>query len=823
MIKLILTSQSSLGATHYFDQSSITIGNDHSLDADLKLKDPSLQDRHLQITKDTHEGKTSYFVINLANDPSSTLNNLPFKRQPLHANDCIQIGIFSLYFQDADEQILENSLSCDRPQTQTQSTISDSKRVKNEESLIHPDLKNFENLALKKYKPPTTQSPLEESQDLAYPSVQSHLLTNSEKTGPGLNAGFSHPTKLSLKDDYLSEYDDNEESPGFAFEKETPSFRSTPFAKSWRTFLIVFPSLLGIVALIASLVYLWVSDQTGEEENKAAKGIADIAMSLTYAQLKHIHSQNQNWSHPEFIKTNLTSILASSYIPLAEVDTHGQFANCPYLLRIYTSSDLSQFLVIAQPSPSLLQWLIPKASIIIDSRVMEMRKIKDLKALNRLIVNSNSLEGTNANEISNLIKQGELIPLASLASKAENQGLTPPKALRLMRPGTENFIYNAPRYYLLGETILNRALELVDQLTGMKEIKILQQELNALLKFPDFVLYSSAGIQHALRAQKALTALMPNDKFLIAYLQLNSHGKIINSHLLMSDTQSEIASAEKDEISFNQSETEDPSVVYDNFEHDLFVYNLTENQNKSLNQLTHSPQIDRKDPLFFQLCQLANSRHTSLKPVADEIIALLKKESLIAQVGFISDLTTLQKKYEELESEQKALIFNKFTSLIQENSHLSAAKFSDYVQLTGLSALFQDYLLDLTQNLKNTPSNEEIEHSFREVRESMTWEELEQQVIVINELLQFKNISNQEQLIALQNVTHSLVLQKLNQFILSPGDTLPQNTFNANTHQILKNILQAAWVTDPDTKDFYMTEFSKRMLLENDLQAENHT
>ena len=98
--------------------------------------------------------------------------------------------------------------------------------------------------------------------------------------------------KLSLKDYYLSEYDDDEESSTSPLEKNTNNFRSPQFAKSWRTSLTIFAGVLGVIVLIASIFYLWVSDQTGEEEITAAKGVADIAMSLTYAQLKHIHPQN---------------------------------------------------------------------------------------------------------------------------------------------------------------------------------------------------------------------------------------------------------------------------------------------------------------------------------------------------------------------------------------------------------------------------------------------------------------------------------------------------------------------------------------------------
>ena len=463
----------------------------------------------------------------------------------------------------------------------------------------------------------------------------------------------SQGTKLSLKDYYLSEYDDDEESSVSPFDKNNNGFNSQEFAKRWRYSLSIFGGMLGAIALIAAIFYLWASDQTEEEEIKAAKSVADIAMSLTYAQLKHIHPQNQNWSDPEFIKNNLTPILAPNYLSFADVDSHGQFANSPYILRIYTSSDLTQFLVIAQPSPSLLQWLIPKASIIVDSSVMEIRKLKDLKALNRLIVNSSNLETANANEISNLVKQGELIPLSHLISKAENQGLAPPKALGLIHPGAENFVYNAPRYYLLGENVLKRSLDLTDKAEMINELDILQQELNSLLAFRNFVLYSSNGIRHALKAQKALAIVTSKDKFLIAYLQLNNHGKITNTHLLIDDAQSDLAAGEKTdlprrhEMAFQEYQTL-------NLETAIQDRRMMQDiELESLRQMADMEKIDVGTPLFHQQITMADARQSVLKPLAEQMISLLEQQTSQPQPEFAARFSELLREYFEADNGEK--------------------------------------------------------------------------------------------------------------------------------------------------------------------------
>lgn len=810
MIKLIITSDSSPSVTRRFDQSSIIIGGEQALHADLKLPAQSLQDRHIQISKQIEQGKTSFFVANLANDPFVTLNNLPFGRQPIYGNDLIQVGDISLRFEIESLPEEDNQQKDEKPPlTQPAETI---------QSFSTSTLENLENLDLKKRKHFNTPSILDDlpaktsTPELAYPFTQNPHSPSSEKIPPLLvgTPSSSQNPKLSLKDYYLSEYDDEGESSNSHLEKNANQFLSPQLAKSWRAFLTFFAGLLGVIAVIVSLIYLWVSDQTGEEETKAAKGIADIAMSLTYAQLKHIHPQNQNWSYPEFIKNNLISILAPNYLSMAEVDAHGQFANSPYMLRIYTSSDLSQFLVIAQPSPSLLQWLVPKASIIVDSRVMEMRKIKDLKALNRLIVNSNNLDGVNANEISNLVKQGELISLASLISKAENQGLAPPKALGLIRPGAENLIYNAPRYYLLGETILNSSLDLVDKLAGMKEVSLFKQELTSLLKFPDFVLYSSNGIQHALQAQKALATLVPKDKFLVAYLQLNAHGKITSTHLLMDDNKPDIALEEKGKSSFKDNEIDSKKPSDETFEQDLALFNDSESKNIPFNE-PDDAQVDTEDPLFLQLSTIANFRQILLKPIADEMIDLLKKQSLAAQPDFTNRFAKLQQKYADADRDQQNKIFKKFNAMTHENIYLPAAKFLELVQAADLKVLFQEYLLSLKQQSSGHQiSDEQVAQQFELIQESATWQELEHHVAQISQLLQFDHLPEEGRLIAFQNSTRSLVTQKLNQFILSSTEALPSEAFAPDYLQTLTNILKAVWITDPDTHDFYIAEFELR-------------
>ena len=528
-------------------------------------------------------------------------------------------------------------------------------------------------------------------------------------------------------------------------------------------------------------------------------------MALTYADIKHIHPQNQNWADPEFINNMLTAVLAPEYSSLAEFDTHGQFASCPYMLRIYTSSNLEQFLVIAQPSPSLLQWLIPKATIIIDSTAMEIRKVKDLKALNRLLVNANMTEGAHSEEISTLVKQGELIPLAMLADR-DKYGFSPPKALALIRPQAENLVYNAPRYYLLGRNLISKAFDLVEKPASNHEVAMFQQELAALTDIPNLILYSSESLQDALESQKALALLAPKENFLMAHLQRNTQGKISGAHLLMDDGSEEAEAvietqnAAQTEVSYQMK----PAHIA------ALATSMPFSENKT--SLAEQFGINQRDPLFLRLSALITARQQALKPIGDEMIALLQTQTQKWQQAFAARFLKLQAQYLKIDEEQHAKIVEQLAAIASDTTYLPASRFIEFVKAAELESFLQEWLTVVKQKLPtNQISDEEIEQLHKQIEASTTWQELENHVAHVADLLHFGKVPDEESLISYQNSIRTHVIQKLNLFFLSSDNmALPKEAFMPEYRQTLINILESAWIIDPDTYNYYLDEFESR-------------
>ena len=769
---------------HTFETGPILIGSKQPSNSDsayLCLSDGSLQENHLQIILQNIAGSREYLVVNLARDPFATLNKLPFGKQPLKNGDLIQVG----------SKILQVTIELE--QKKSLKELLDKEKVSGlEANEFHTLMKQVEEMSdpigippLEKTVPALSSSPAKKQQTL--------------KNSPS--------TQLSLKDYYLNESDEEQEihlQPPEEMSKDIEPKHNPPW-KAFLRLLIVGGSLF--LAIFTTL-YVLVDKQTAKEELLASKGAADVAMALTYTQMKHIRPQNQNWSDPEFIKNNLTAVLASSYQAFADFDSHGQFLQCPYMLRIYTNSEISRFLVLAQPSPSLLQWLVPKGTIIIDSSTMEMRRITDLRSLNRLLVNNNMLDGAHAEEITALVQKGERIPLSSLVDhQKENEGFIPPKALGFIDPAGENLIYNAPRYYCLGENLIKRSEELLNDNEGEEDAALLIQEIFALKKLSHLVLYSSGGVLSAIEAQKTLSTLAPKEKFLFAYLHLNSTGKIASSHILMDETIAE--KALKGEIgspllSLNDA-VNDP----------LFQEKgsgVNENTEKGENPVASN---SRSDPLINKLSEITSLHQNTLQSVCNEMILLLKKQVKSSQHNFASEFLILQQKIFERIDELKADSLQKFKSLLEEYYLIPAANFVEMVKEADLEMEFEEFLNTLRNQksyLESELTERQILEGLQNIQSSGNWQEMEYSTDYAIKLLQFEHVPYIEPLVHYQQAMKVAVMDKLNEFFYSSHRALPDVQYLKHNRESLVRILQNAWIDDFTTAETYLNEFDKRAI-----------
>lgn len=788
MIKLTLNPDQK-SKVFTLDKEIVVIGQSNGENVDLGLDIPGIQLKHVII----EEQNDRFVVINAANDPFTSLNGLPFGKRPLKNYDRIEIGDQTIQFEFVEE---------DTPLLQT-----------TEKEKIIPDeieslLKEVEELS-KSGSETAVQS--ENAAEPIESNVAVSLSQNDEPCEKNENEveeaeEDSEPESPSSKKYYLRDFDDESdqwsEDGNEAPEAESSS-RGT-LGESWKMFAGLLFAIIALSTVICSGVYFRASGKNSQEEKKIAAGIADIAMAMTHARLNHITPNKQNWSDPNFIRNNLARVLSPNLHTQAQIDSEGQFTRYPYRLRVYTSRNLEQFIIIAQPAPNLMQWLVHKKTIVVDSTSMEMRKITDLKALNRLLASPDPLEGGNGEEVHRLIKEGSLMSLNSLAGHKNHWGFSPPKALGFIRPGADNYIYNAPRYYPFGEELLRKAIELYQNSSSPSDVAIIQDEMEEISNFPNIVLYTSEGLQMAVEAQKALSTFAPNSKFIVAYVKFNPKGFVASSHLLMNEERGEIAFLQSPRTELtafltnsDAMEQEPDFLSLDSSDESLFVLDKTA-----------SDDIDLQHPLYLQLKAGYDERKRALKSISRKMVDLLNQQNNELLPGFEPAFSDLWAEYLKTNAVYKHKIILELGDLYQEHADLPLEEFIKYVDKAKLSSFAHATLDEQRNSLEDLQQKqEEIEELFAKIDKAQSLHELEHVVEQGGQLLNLENLPDTELLIQSQDIMRNHTLSKLQYLLLSPDSPYTTEPLEERDRNVLMNILENSWVGDKNEKEYFLGEF----------------
>lgn len=800
MVKLILNPDSD---PQQFSSHGdvVCIGNAAGGNADLVLHGDTVQDIHVKIIRENGR----YLIVNASNDPFAELNGQPFGKKALAQGDLIRIDNQTMRF-ETEEHAAEHATEDkgqERPEEVRQSNVGDNELVAADIDALMHEVEQLDMV------------PMLHTQEAATPSEclpkQHKGNTENKAASPDafcahIDLGDSPPPPISPKHVALATKPPNRapEEEGAAEEPASGEENQNNYltlAKRWK---LLVGGVIICVALCAGLfgmLYLQENDRNSQEEKKIAAGVADIAMALTYAQLNHIVPNKQNWADPEFIRSNLTSVLSPNIHTQAQIDNQGQFFRYPYILRVYTAPNLSRFLIIAQPAPNVLQWLVNKKTIVLDSISMEVRKIADLKNLNRLLATPSPLEGLNGDEISRTVGAGSLMSLSSLSGKLNHWGFAPPKALGLIRPGAENYIYNGPRYYPLGESLLKKAMLISQDPGASADVSMLQEELEEISKFPDLVLYTSQGLQAAVLAQKAISIFASNYKFLIGYVNFNSKGYVTNSRLLMNNEGGDVALRDPLTHSFSegasgdniglQSSSPENSDNMDDFEG---LYPL--------------PAVDVHHPLYLQLNSIASARSRALKGIRDEVITLLQKQEREMQPDFEDRIQKLLTAYLEEDASQKKKMVHELSQLYQEYSETPLEEFMKFVEATSLTSFVRE-ALKTKQSLSEAPLAEKqsFDIMLTGIRKADSLSELDNLVVEASLNLNLERLPDPSVLIAYQEKVHNAVLDKVAALLLAPQSPMLAQPLQDMDRVTLIRILKTAWVTDQGELDYFVNEF----------------
>jgi hypothetical protein len=783
MIRLTLNTQSD-PEIHVFNKSVILIGAESTL-VDLVLPAGlNIQPIHLKII----EQDDSFILVNYVNDPFVSVNDHSFGKKLLKSGDVITIHRINLVFEifPTESQKVKEENLC---------SLLESKMKKQETAqprVLAPSIKG--NSIDSSFSLPFEQEVSALGEEEFKKSSLDKYLKDFESIYPSLPESLEEKQQIerkktaSLKDDYLRDLDDdnqkNDNQAAFIHPKET-----SHLYQAWKWILLFIFSLLAISGIVGTIIYFSVSDKTEAQESKAAQGVADVAMALIHAQLNHLKPHNHNWSDVDFLKSSLQSVLPDTSSYASQIDAQGQFNCCPYSLRIYTNSDLSHFLLIAQPAPNLLNWLIPQSLIVVDSHLMELRMLKDVRNLNRLLANPDPLEGLNGKEITTLIKQGGLIRLVTLASETGHIDFAPPKNLAWIRPGSENLIYNAPRYYRLGHNVVQKAMALSTSKGSSQEVTALKQEVEALSWLSHFTLYSDQGKKSAMLVRQGLTLFAPSDKLLFGYLLFNAQGKIQQVHLL------------KDE-----EEWKDAPIINTIKESELVAFNapsdmVKEEANKKNAEI---PDIDINHPVYIQLQSLVSARENELTPLNTDLTNLMNQELQAPHPHFQVEFQNLSHTYLMADAKHKQAIKEALETLYQQYEDIPIHQFLAFVKTLNLEQLIQQEDSSLALVDENCQQNMNLLLTYIENSQSLT--ELDNLIHIANTWLTFDYIKDSHELIKYQNLLRNQLLEQLEKYLLSQKKHF---LIKSDDKEVLQHILNHERLIKPEEKDFFLEEFDE--------------
>lgn len=764
-----------------FDKFKIMIGKKGAKGVDIPLNDPRIQPRHVSI----EEQNNCFIVKNLANDPFTSINGMPFGKKSLKNFDQIEIDQNKIIFEFIEEE--EEKPEKRQPE---QNPFSD--HLQNENINIDNLLKEVEQLsnacasasAGKKASTPPSSSENKEPEDL----------DQTEES-----ESFKQRTSY-----YLQDFDDESEQwtdDPYEDEPHKTEFAAN-MADKWKLLAGLFVAILSLSGVIFFGVYFSASEKNSQEEKKIAAGIADIAMAMTHARLNHITPNKQNWSDPSFIRNNLSRVLPPNLHTQAQIDSEGRFVHYPYRLRIYTSRNMEQFVIIAQPDPNLMQWLVHKKTILIDSESMQMHKVTELKALNRLLANPDPLEGSNGEEIRRLINEGRLMSLNSLSGHKNHWGFSPPKALGFIRPGAENYIYNAPRYYPFGEELLSKAVHIYETPSSPGDVSLIQSKMEDISKFIDIVLFTSEGLQTAINAQHAMQTFAPNSKFLVAYVKFNPKGFLASSHLLINE--------ENEKIAFLRPPMRDFSPIIDkntpNFNEDDF-FNLQINDVfADGGKLKHT---ENKHPLFLVLDAVYTNRKNALISISRQMLDVLKQHNNEFIQNFNETFFDLLQLYVNADKHHQHKIAEELAKLYEEYSEMPLEEFLEHVEQAKLTS-FANFILEKKKNNPDSKlmSHHEILEALQTITEAKTLEELSLSAESSAKILSLEKLPDPEKLMYYQEIMHRKTLKKLSEFLLSPQSPYAFDPLQEYHRESLDKILEYAWIRNPYEAEYFQQEFN---------------
>ncbi|MDB2613895.1 FHA domain-containing protein [Chlamydiales bacterium] len=540
----------------------------------------------------------------------------------------------------------------------------------------------------------------------------------------------------------------------------------------WHLWVLFISVLSVFILLFSTSFYITITERIAHQRLTTGRSLSDVAVTLKYAAEHKIVPSDKNWLDPHFLEEVGEKILPNYLTNYDWIDKEGSFKDTPYLLRVYSNPSFSRFLLIAQPQANLFQWILPKTTIVVDSKTMTLREFSNVRDLNRLLVNMTGFDGLIENEIEELFEKTNPISLKELAKGREHLGYRPPDELAIVNPEAELFLYNAPRYYQWNESII----ELVNDSDDPNKLKKLAKLIEAQSYFKDMVYYTPKGIESAIHARKIIFQEIPESTPLLGYIEFSADHKISESHLLMMNQNSFSETSSVDDLEDNAVEE------------------------------SH----DESQPLLEELKSLQKSREERIAPYTESIINLLNKHLLVNDRQFFLNYQNLYQEYQKtLLQEQNLMdqaikiLYQKFVS---QEKKLSFSTFLSYLDDLEIDLGYEESSIILHDPLFTYGHpDDQINELFRLMRHTNSIYILDQTAACTNSLLSPENFPDAEKLTSWKKQLKLMCIYKLETLLWLPNLN-EQTTSQIDLLWTLNRILKNGYISDPDGRQFYLSQ-----------------
>lgn len=735
-----------------FTTSRIVIGAGSNDLAQIPLPTLEWEPEHLIFTQD----EQGTWAVNQSNDPFVLLDNRPFSKRRLEPGSSYQIALRGLSILCRVPVLNQNEQTPTLPSAQEDEASLDLDLAN-----LLQEVENFPNLTQ------NTQTPV--PKELPPPPKATHLRIPKYPI-PSIPTPTSHPLvnlPIAEKAENTTPIPEEVPLPG----------KDRAASLAWNLALASGATIFLLVAAFSLTVYGAFTATNNQAEFLAAQDVADVGMALVHARLHPDKQKVYNLADPDFLRGHLTDLLGTEFPINLNMTAQGHLKNSAYLLRLYTNQDISQFVIVAQPESTLWYWLIQPHTIFLDSATMKLHKTQDVRMINRILAQPNLFQGTQLASLAPLLAKSSVIPLRTLSYEMNRREFAPPRELKTLRPGSENHIYNAPRYYRLGDSLFKMLTEL--KATPSTENTLFQEHLQALSVFHNMVLYTIGSLHTAQKAAKALQTHFPEEQFLIGHMTLDKENQsLLASHL--------VAPAPETLLS------------------DLRVIADTE-----------------KHPLQIKIEELAEARKQAIAPLTEEMLTHIAAHTEAPSEQFYDTMKDLLERCKQIDApstqELRKSLAHFYLEYVVKEPRVAFTEFANYAEIAGLTHYLPKADAPLREGMNSSAPLDLIPWTNK-IKEATSLHALDRSLLMFDEWLLDQSITDRQQLLKLSQPLKQAAKLRLEQLLMSPKRSI---LFQERQRPILLHLLDTLLAIPPHEKEIYLKEFARHLEYEQNPSLED--